>query len=123
MLMLENNSQLLDYFSDYNDITTLDGKTYLVSSLIEESKNLPIFNMPVAGANISYLPWNISNIREFTEHLLGVIESDITHPIIFTPDGLLADGHHRLVRAIVEGVETIPAVRLKEMPKLYKLDE
>lgn len=48
------------------------------------------------------------------QHKRLLMEADTSYPIIMRPNGRLLDGVHRLVRAKQEGLETIPAVMVKE---------
>ena len=42
---------------------------------------------------------------------------DLSYPIILNPEGYIADGFHRLAKAIALGQRFIMAVKLPEMPK------
>src|SRR6266498_598934 len=55
-------------------------------------------------------------VRKVLEHVRLVEEVDLSYPIILGPDGRVMDGMHRVARAILEGRETIAAVRLPEVP-------
>ena len=54
--------------------------------------------------------------RSLSEHLVLVQETDLTHPIILCQDGRLMDGMHRVVKALLEGRDSIEAVRLIPTP-------
>jgi len=56
------------------------------------------------------------SVREILEHGDRVRDADLSYPIILTPRGCIADGCHRLVKALREGRRTILAVRLDLMP-------
>ena len=45
-----------------------------------------------------------------------VQDTDLTHPIILCEDGRLMDGMHRVVKALLEGRDSIEAVRLIPTP-------
>jgi ParB-like chromosome segregation protein Spo0J len=45
-----------------------------------------------------------------------VQETSFEHPVIMDPSGFIVDGWHRVTKALLEGRDTIPAVRFKEMP-------
>jgi len=57
------------------------------------------------------------SVREILEHGDRVRDADLSYPIILTPKGCIADGCHRLVKALRTGQETILAVRLTSMPE------
>ena len=43
-------------------------------------------------------------------------QADLKYPIILDDTGFICDGWHRLLKSIVEGKDTIKAIRLKVMP-------
>ena len=55
-------------------------------------------------------------VRNVLEHVRLIDEVDLSHPIILGPDGRVMDGMHRVARAILEGKQTISAVRLPDFP-------
>lgn len=75
------------------------------------------FDMPLAGMNIDFLPWPLENLVDFTTHCHRVNNCSLDYPIILDPDGSIADGCHRVVKAIVEGKRTIKAIRLVSLPE------
>ena len=97
---------LQDYYRDN------DGAEYSVARLIDESKNLKPFDLPIAGIDLSYEIWQGCNIYELAFHCLKVKKADLAKPIILDWNGCIADGRHRVVKAIVEGKKTIKAVRI-----------
>lgn len=97
--------------------TDEDGYYYSVTRLIEYSKNLPIFEMPLAGIHIGEKVFAESRTaRSIAEHVKRVNETCLDYPILLSPDGFIMDGWHRVIRALVEGKETINAIRFKELP-------
>ena len=50
-------------------------------------------------------------VRKVLEHVRLIGEVDLSYPIILGPDGRVMDGMHRVARAILEGRQTIAAVR------------
>jgi hypothetical protein len=55
-------------------------------------------------------------VRKVLEHIRLLEEVELSYPIILGPDGRVIDGMHRVARAILEGRDTIPAIRLPELP-------
>ncbi len=55
--------------------------------------------------------------RSLADHMVLVQAADLKHPIILCSDGRLMDGMHRLVKAVLEGRETILAVRFEKTPE------
>jgi hypothetical protein len=91
-------------------------KSYSVNDLIELSKGLPVFDLSLQGIDLSRMPWILNNIQDFCAHYARVMDTDMNHPIILDSTGYICDGWHRLVKAIINGQETIKAVRLIVMP-------
>lgn len=54
--------------------------------------------------------------RSLAEHMVLVRETDLTHPIILCQDGRLMDGMHRVVKALLEGRDSIKAIKLVPTP-------
>lgn len=54
--------------------------------------------------------------RSIAQHIKLMQEADLAYPIIVDPDGRLMDGMHRVVKALVEGRDSIEAYRLKTLP-------
>jgi ParB-like chromosome segregation protein Spo0J len=58
----------------------------------------------------------IRTARDLADHVRRVQETSFEHPVIMDPSGFIVDGWHRVTKALLEGRDTIPAVRFKEMP-------
>lgn len=56
-------------------------------------------------------------VREIIEHGDRIANADLNYPVILTPNGSVADGVHRIVRALREKKAAILAVRLAVMPE------
>lgn len=89
--------------------------SWRVAGLITMASKLPVMELPIAGIYIDVLYENI-NLREMVGHLLLVNKADLEVPIILDEDGALMDGRHRIMKAILDGRETIKAVRFEENP-------
>lgn len=97
--------------------TDADGYYYSVTRLIEHSKGLPVFDLPLAGIHIGEKVFKESRTaRAIAEHVKRVNETSLEYPILLDPDGFIMDGWHRVVKALVEGRETIKAVRFLRLP-------
>ncbi len=55
--------------------------------------------------------------RAIVEHMRFIEETDLSYPIILATDGRVMDGMHRVVKALLEGKETIEAVQFSEDPE------
>lgn len=56
------------------------------------------------------------SVREIVREADRLAGADLSWPIILTPEGHIADGCHRIMRALRDGVATLPVVRLAVMP-------
>lgn len=103
---------------------TRSGCTWSVPKLIEASKDLPVFEIPLAAIDLNVSVWgNVDNVYEFAVHVQRVKETDLKYPIILDDMGFCADGWHRIVKALMLGKETIKAVRLTTMPPVDRCEE
>jgi len=96
---------------------TRSGKVYSVSDLVELSKNYKPFDLPIAGIDIGLSPWGELTIKSMAYHIKRMNEADLQYPIILDDTGYICDGWHRLLKSIIEGKETIKAIRLPLMPE------
>lgn len=98
---------------------------YTVARLIELAKELEPFDAPLRCLCISAQIFDpIEDARALAEHVKRVNETNLDYPVIMNADGMIMDGWHRVVKALVEGRETIRAVRFEKTPSpdYYKQD-
>ena len=55
--------------------------------------------------------------RAIVEHARLIQGADLSFPIILSSDGRVMDGMHRVAKAVLEGRETIEAVKFSEDPE------
>jgi hypothetical protein len=55
--------------------------------------------------------------RWLANHMRLVEETSLEHPIVLSSDGRVMDGMHRVVKALVQGLESIEAVRFTVDPE------
>jgi hypothetical protein len=55
--------------------------------------------------------------RRVALHAQLMNETDLSHPIVLSQDGRVMDGMHRVCKALIEGRETIRAVRFDVDPE------
>ena len=77
--------------------------------------------VPLNHLNV-YYTYSKLTLREMVMHMKAVQKADLSFPIILDEDGELMDGRHRIMRAMLEGRETIKAVRFEENPTPDKVD-
>lgn len=92
-----------------------------VARLIELSRTLPVMEVPLDHLHLYYKYENIT-LREMVMHMRAVNAACLSCPIILDEDGELMDGRHRLMKAMLEGNETILAVRFDTNPVPCKED-
>lgn len=102
---------LQDYYSDRN------GDLYSVAKLIDETKHLKPFEVPIASLDLSARIWDECNIFALAFHCKRVNDADLRKPIILDWNGGIADGRHRLIKSIIKGKKTIKAVRMTWQPE------
>jgi len=82
-----------------------------VKELWEASRNLQTEECWIEEIGLSQLS------DDFVDNLKRVVECDLDYPIIVTPDWYVADGMHRLIKAMLMGREKIFVKHLNAMPK------
>lgn len=96
---------------------SVSGKKYACPRLFDYAKDLPVFEMPLAGMDLKNTPFDDSNMIDLAYHCRKVNEADLKWPIILFPDGTVADGRHRIIKALMTGQPTIKAVRMTWWPQ------
>lgn len=102
----------------YNDG---EGKLYCVSRLIESTKHLPVFDAPLVCFDLGQKIWEGCNMFDLAFHIQAVNNADLDYPIILDWNGNIADGRHRLLKAISLGHTTIKCIRMDFKPHHDKL--
>jgi hypothetical protein len=94
----------------------INDEWWLTKNLIEASKNLEVFDLDLMSIDLGVMPWECGSILHFTGHVLDMKKCDLKYPVILSPSGWIMNGWHRIVKAIIQGKDTIPAVRFIDMP-------
>ena len=100
-------------------IAVLGYGEWSVARLIELSKDLEVFDIPLMHMNIA-LNYNEMSLRNMVAHIDAVNRADMSLPIILDEDGEILDGRHRVMKALLLKIETIKAVRFKENPRVCR---
>lgn len=100
----------------------LGNNTWSVARLFELSRELPVMEVPLVHLNMYYYYERLT-LRDMVMHMKAVQEADLEKPIILDEDGDLMDGRHRLMKAMLNGVETIKVVRFDENPSPCKVKD
>jgi len=101
---------LQDYYRDR------EGFLYSVAKLVDDTRNLKPFKCPLASLDLSAHIWDDQNIIDLAFHCKRVNEADLSKPIIIAWDGVIADGRHRIIKALSNGEKHIMAVRMTWKP-------
>ena len=98
---------------------------WLAASLYKkaEEDGLKPFAVPLASMDLSILPFRCKNMDDFVWHVKRCMAADTNIPIIYDDYGEIADGNHRVAKAILEGKRYIMAYRLKNMPPVDYTEE
>lgn len=101
-----------------------NGENYLwyTQRLWELSKDLPVFEFEIASfksfdEDVWFGSLHKPTVKKVLEHYRKIARAQFNYPIIFSRDGSLFDGLHRICRAYLDGRQTIPAVRFENDPE------
>ncbi len=95
-------------------VKTFEGGAWLISDLIEKAKDLPPFEVPLIHLNLGGMGVSCEDVVDFARHYKHVESADLSYPIIMDFKGTVLNGRHRIIKALLEGRETITAVRFPE---------
>lgn len=102
---------LQDYYCDGK------GGLYSVAKLADDAKDLPVFDVPLAALDLSHKIWHDADMLGLARHVKQCMDADLDFPILLDWSGAIADGRHRVLKAIALGKRTIKARRMT-----WKLD-
>jgi hypothetical protein len=92
-------------------------KVWLVTSLIEKSKDLEVFDLPLRCFCVGSEIWKpIKTALDLARHMKRVQEVSLDYPVILDEEGFIMDGWHRVAKALLQGWSTIKAVRFDKTP-------
>lgn len=94
-------------------------ESWSVARLFELSKGLPVMEIPLDHLCVSNTYKNLT-LRDLVMHIQAVLDADLSEPIILSEDGDIMDGRHRIMKAMLNNLETIKAVRFDENPQPCK---
>lgn len=96
--------------------TVPGGRAYwLTETLWAAAAGLPVFQIAIAEIpefdQDCWFQGQAPSLRDVAGHARRIMAADLSYPIIFSSDGRLMDGGHRIARAWIEGRTTVDAVR------------
>lgn len=91
------------------------GKRWKTASLIQAARDQGCeeFDLPLSAVDLCFRPFDAGDMDGFIYHANRVNLTNLDYPIIIDWFGRICDGWHRIAKAILEGRETVRAVRLK----------
>jgi len=117
-IKLSKGAPLQDEFHDGS------GEYWGVARLVDDTKGLKPFDAPLASLNLSGKPWDGYDIIGLATHCKRSVNADLSKPIIIAWNGMIADGRHRIIKALMTEKRTIKAVRMNWKPTpCGKVDE
>ena len=125
--MTQKVIKLVDDFS-FEESGYERGKYYWKAQTLYDyvkKKKFKQFKLPLAGIDLSkaYKPFDNYNLDSIIYQIKRVNNCDIKIPIILDNIGQIADGLHRVVKAISMDMEYIMAYRLTDMPTPDEITE
>lgn len=108
---LRDPDPLQHYYQD------CDGARWSVARLLDDTKDLDVFDLPLAGLDLSQAIWPNASMAKLADHVKQCMDADLSYPILLDWNGAIADGRHRILRAIADGHETIKARRMHWKPE------
>ena len=114
--------KIIEWARPDSQFSRLGRHSWSVSRLHELSRDLPVMDVNIDHMSV-YFVYEKLTLREMVMHMKAVKDADLEYPIILDEDGELMDGRHRLMKAILEGRQTIKAVRFDENPTPCRVDE
>ena len=93
-----------------------EGNLYSVARLVDDTKHLPTFDVPVAALCVGDVIWAGASIFDLAFHVRKCMDADLDCPILLDWNGDIADGRHRLIAAIAKGRRTLKARRMNWKP-------
>lgn len=99
----------------------LNGCLYSVSEAIEMAKDLKVQTASIDAFAMDYSAPCSDDLISFAQHMKQSLDADLSFPIILSPSGVIVDGRHRLIKALVEGKESLTFVRLEAMPSAEEI--
>ncbi len=107
---LRDTEPLQDWFQDVH------GAQWAVARLVDDAKDLPVFQVPLAALDLTGKIWEGADMRLLAFHVKRCMDADLSYPVLIAWDGSIADGRHRILKAIATGKRTILARRMTWRP-------
>ena len=94
-----------------------EGNVWKAESLIKAAESLPIFQYDITKIDLdTIIRWKLVNLRDYLNHFQRICQVDISKPIILRSDGYIMNGWHRVIKALHDGMNELPAKQFKIDP-------
>lgn len=110
-----------DFYPVNEQYSTIGKHTWSVARLIFLARDLPVMEIPINALSL-WKKYDVT-MRELITHMKAVLDADLSFQIILDEDGEIMDGRHRIMKVLLEGRETIKAVRFDENPTPCRIEE
>jgi len=94
----------------------LGSNEWYIARLVTLTSDFEVMEIPLKHLNVYYLYKDLT-LRNMVTHMKAVNDADLSYPIIIDEDGEIMDGRHRIMNALLNGIETIKAVRFDKNPE------
>jgi len=85
--------------------------------LIKDTNNIIEYDLDTYSVNLDVRIWQKEmSIFDFLTHVRRINKSDFEFPVIVSAEGWILDGWHRLLKAILNDIRYIKAVRFQVNP-------
>ena len=119
-LFNQSNQQEIEHYIDA-DMELCAQEQYIRDLL--DSLPLQVSYYSFYTSPLDFVPFALDNLDDFIYQMKRTHNTDLKYPIIIDDKGTVADGYHRIAKAIFEGRTTIKAYRLKYMPSADKEEQ
>lgn len=101
-----------------NKFTDENKNVWRVTTLIHKSKDLEPFEIPLSGMDLRQRVFEDVEPTAImiAKHMKRANETNLDYPIILDEDGVIMDGWHRVIKALILELPTIKAVRFDQTP-------
>ncbi len=84
---------------------------------IKDSSNIVEYELDTYSVNLNVRVWQKEmSIFDFLNHVKRINKANLDFPLIISAEGWILDGWHRLLKAIINDIRYIKAIRFKINP-------
>ena len=95
---------------------SINDDVWYVETLIKHASDLPVFDLDLSSLDLDVMPWELKSIFHYIDHFMQTNNCSLEYPVIMSPSGWVMNGWHRISKALIEGRQTVKAVRFKKLP-------